>query len=52
MSAINGDKARSNRERRKKIARRKRTRELLTREAVHSKPGDAASGARSKSVPA
>jgi len=29
MSALNGDKSRFNRERKQKIARRKRTRELL-----------------------
>ena len=31
MSAINGDKSRYHRERKQKIARRKRTRELLER---------------------
>ncbi len=38
MSARNGDKSRFNRERKQKIARRKRTRELLQRaaEVVHS----------------
>lgn len=34
MSARNGDKSRFHRERKQKIARRKRTRELLERPAV------------------
>jgi len=37
MSAINGDKSRFNRERKQKIARRKRTRELLNLAAAQSK---------------
>lgn len=37
MSAINGDKSRFNRERKQKIARRKRTRELLNMETAQSK---------------
>jgi hypothetical protein len=42
MSARNGDRSRFHRDRRQKIARRKRTRELLTREATHGKvPGRA-----------
>jgi hypothetical protein len=36
MSAINGDKSRFHRERKQKIAKRKRTRELL--EMVNSQP--------------
>jgi hypothetical protein len=36
MSAINGDKSRFHRERKQKIAKRKRTRELL--ETVNSQP--------------
>ena len=36
MSAINGDKSRFHRERKQKIAKRKRTRELL--ELVNAKP--------------
>jgi hypothetical protein len=43
MSAINGDKSRFHRERKQKIAKRKRTRELL--EMVNSQPE---SKARSK----
>ena len=44
MSALNGDKSRFHRERKQKIARRKRTRELLhraapQRKAVESQPG-------------
>ncbi len=38
MSAINGDKSRFNRERKQKIARRKRTRELLNLAAAPAKP--------------
>jgi len=37
MSAINGDKSRFHRERKQKIARRKRTRELLNMAAVQPK---------------
>ena len=37
MSAINGDKSRFHRERKQKIARRKRTRELLNMESAHPK---------------
>jgi hypothetical protein len=40
MSAINGDKSRFNRERKQKIARRKRTRELLNTETAQSKSKD------------
>jgi hypothetical protein len=36
MSALNGDKARFHRERKQKIARRKRTRELLERAATRA----------------
>ena len=38
MSSLNGDKSRYHRERKQKIARRKRTRELLERAAAQSKP--------------
>jgi hypothetical protein len=43
MSALNGDKSRFNRERKQKIARRQRTRELLKRveaerKSVHPSP--------------
>jgi hypothetical protein len=37
MSAINGDKSRFHRERKQKIARRKRTRELLNMAAAQAK---------------
>jgi hypothetical protein len=40
MSARNGDKARFNRERKQKIARRKRSQELLERAAKVLKPGE------------
>jgi hypothetical protein len=52
MSARNGDKSRFNRERKQKIARRKRTRELLNRAAAKGTPPDANSQARPKGVPA
>ncbi len=38
MSALNGDKSRFHRERKQKIARRKRTHELLERAAKTRKP--------------
>lgn len=46
MSAVNGDKSRFNRERKQRIARRQRTRELLKREAAQAK--SAHSSARAK----
>jgi len=52
MSQINGDKARFNRERKQKIARRKRTRELLRREAMQSRSVDSPVAARKGSVSA
>ncbi|HKH99125.1 MAG TPA: hypothetical protein VJ999_08455 [Candidatus Sulfotelmatobacter sp.] len=45
MSALNGDKSRFNRERKQKIARRKRNRDLLTRAATQPKPVDKAAAA-------
>ena len=39
MSANNGDKARSHRERKKKVLRRQRTRELRKRLSLESKVG-------------
>lgn len=45
MSRRNGDKSRFNRERKQKIARRKRTRELLNREAMSGKSQGARTGA-------
>jgi hypothetical protein len=50
MSARNGDKSRFNRERKQKIARRKRTHELLERAARTSKSADAAVRAQPRSV--
>jgi hypothetical protein len=41
MSARNGDKSRFHRERKQKIARRKRTQELLLREVKERKSADA-----------
>jgi hypothetical protein len=52
MSALNGDKSRFNRERKKKIARRKRTQELLERAAKARKPEESSSRAQPRSVPA
>ena len=57
MSAVNGDKARFNRMRKKKIARRKRTHDLLKNEllkqaTMQSKPAAVSSGAKPRSVPA
>jgi hypothetical protein len=40
MSALNGDKSRFNRQRKKKIAQRKRTHELLKRSEKALKTGD------------
>jgi hypothetical protein len=51
MSAINGDKSRFHRERKQKIARRKRTRELLNMESAHAK-SEARSAAKSAKDPA
>jgi len=52
MSARNGDKSRFHRERKQKIARRKRTRELLNRTPRQSKPVDSSASARPRSVSA
>jgi hypothetical protein len=57
MSAVNGDKARFNRQRKQKIARRKRTHELLKNEllkqaATHPKAADTSSRTKPRSVPA
>ena len=51
MSARNGDKSRFNRERKQKIARRKRTRELLERRAKASKSPETTVHAQPRSVP-
>jgi hypothetical protein len=50
MSARNGDKSRFNRERKQKIGRRKRTRELLGRTAKASKSADTTVRAQPRSV--
>lgn len=52
MSAVNGDKSRFNRERKQKIARRKRTQELLERAAKTQKPADRSARVRPQSVSA
>lgn len=48
MSAVNGDKSRFNRERKQKIARRKRTRELLNPATSSAKRGGASDHAATK----
>ncbi len=50
MSARNGDRSRFNRERKQKIARRKRTHELLERAAKEHKSGEAIVRAQPRSV--
>jgi hypothetical protein len=52
MSARNGDKSRFNRERKQKIARRKRTHELLHRAAKPHKSADTTTGAQPHPVSA
>ena len=52
MSALNGDKSRYHRERKQKIARRQRTRELLKREATERKSVNVSARTRSGSVSA
>jgi hypothetical protein len=52
MSARNGDKSRFHRERKQKIARRKRSHELLKLAATKSASPDTRSHAKSKVVPA
>ena len=52
MSAQNGDKSRFHRERKQKIARRKRTRELLERAAKAHKSADASVRVQPRSVSA
>ena len=52
MSALNGDKSRYNRERKQKIARRQRTRELRKRDAAECKSADSSARAKGKSVAA
>ena len=52
MSARNGDKSRFNRERKQKIARRKRTHELLERAAKASKSANTPVGAQPRAASA
>lgn len=52
MSARNGDKSRFNRERKQKIARRQRTRELLKPQATERKSADVSARAQQKLVSA
>ena len=52
MSALNGDKSRFHRERKQKIARRKRTRELLNRTATQPKTSDSQASTLPKPVSA
>jgi len=49
MSSLNGDKSRFNRERKQKIARRKRTRELLEAKRVATQPEPIKGAAKSRS---
>ncbi len=50
MSGINGDKARFHRERRQRIAKRNRNRELLKSLIEQQKAAAPASGAKAKAV--
>ena len=50
MSSLNGDKSRFNRVRKQKIARRKRTRELLNLAAAKASPADTHSQVKPKAV--
>jgi hypothetical protein len=52
MSALNGDKSRYNRERKQKIARRKRTRELLARATAQDKSAKGSAAMSPRSVQA
>ena len=52
MSARNGDKSRFNRQRKQRIARRKRTHELREHAAKVPKSGDTTVRAQPRSVPA
>jgi hypothetical protein len=52
MSARNGDRSRFNRERKQKIARRKRTKELLRGGATAPKLADASARVQPRSVSA
>jgi len=50
MSARNGDKSRFHRERKQKIARRKRTQDLLHRPGTPQKPATASSRVKPQTV--
>jgi hypothetical protein len=52
MSGINGDKSRFHRQRKQKIARRNRNRELFETLTGHGKPVVPASGSKPKAVSA
>lgn len=52
MSSRNGDRSRFHRVRKQKIARRKRTHELLESSAAQAKPVNRAPAAAQRSVPA
>jgi len=52
MSAVYGDKSRFNRERKQKLARRKRNRAMLQRAATQPKPANTGTQAKPRSVPA
>jgi hypothetical protein len=52
MSARNGDRSRFHRERKQKIARRKRSQELLERAAKTRKPEDTSARVQPRSVTA
>jgi len=52
MSGVNGDKARFHRQRKQKIARRIRTRELLQGAVAPPKPGDKPGPGKPKQVSA
>lgn len=52
MSGVNGDKSRFHRERKQKIARRNRNRELMQQLSEKQKPTAAASASKATVVPA
>lgn len=52
MSARNGDKSRFHRERKQKIARRRRTRELLKQAVLEGQAGAVSARAKPRSVSA
>jgi hypothetical protein len=52
MSAVNGDKSRFNRERKQKIAKRMRARELMKTAAVPAKPKNHAAAVKPGAVSA